>query len=375
MNGAFHLSLALLVCGSAGALANTEAADAAAKAVTRQLERHTHSFDSRASKKLEKDLKLPDAVDVRCGSFRTLAGKDTKACFTRSTKSGKWESFIIDLNRNDDLTDDPVRPMPSRSREKLTIEHDGRSYAFNVSAYQNRSYARVSLHAVEGTSGSLSLNGEDIAWIVCDCNLSGQLDAGDTALFDMDGDGRFGDHRKDTALVIGPGSALFRNNAWYSISAGDGNRSLTPSPYAGKLARLSIDTSKLKKAGNTPHDILLYAPDEKRHSLPGVVPSDGVEVPVCTYAYIGGSIKTEPSAIDYHVRNITVETDTVMTLELPESKLSVRQSDGKVHVSQKVVAEGGFKFRLARGKPGPLVEIFSEETPDEPVTKGNMAYG
>lgn len=375
MNKALHLTLALLVLVSADALAAAETENGSTGDMAKHLANHVHRFDSRASQKFKDALTLPDVAETLCGAFRTFAGKETKACFTRSAKGGKWESFIIDLNRNQDLTDDPVLAIPGRSLEKLTLEHEGKTYTFNATAYQNRSYARLSIFALEGSSGSLLLNGEDVAWIACDCNLSGKLDAGDTALLDMNGDGKYSDRKRDATLAIGPDSALFRDNAWHCVTPGDGNSELAAAPYSGKLVKLTIDQSKLKKAGDTPQDISLYTPDERMHNLPGVVPSAGVNVPAGTFTYVAGSIKTEPKALDYYVPNVNVEADTVLTLEPPESTISVSQSGGKINVGQKMVAEGGFSYRLARGNPGPLVEIFSEATGDEPITKGNMAYG
>jgi len=375
MHRSLHLTLALLVSVSAGTFAETEPIHKPTISVEQQLRSHTHYCDARESQTSEKNLKLPDVADVLCGAFRTFAGKDTKVCFTRNTKGGNWDSFIIDLNGNQDLTDDPVLAMPGRSMEKLTIEHEGRTYTFNASSYQNRSYARVRLSPLEGSSGSLTVNGKDIAWIACDCNLSGKLDAGDTALLDMNDDGICGDRAKDAALTIGPDSALFSDNAWFCITPAAGNNELAAAPYSGKLVHLSIDPSKIRKAGDAPHDLLLYTADNRVHNLPGVTPAAGVKVPPGTLSYISGNIKAESRAISYYVRNVTVEEDTVLTLELPESQLTVRQSGSKISVSQKVASPGGFMYRLARGKKGPLVEIFAEANPGEPVTTGNMAYG
>ncbi len=337
---------------------------------------HTHRthFNSRTSNSLKKNVKLPEAAGVMCGQFPALAGKNTLACITRSENAAPWGSIIIDLNRNRDLTDDKVYPLPAnKAGEDFAIEADGRKIAFTAHVSQNGGQVSFSLRPKQGRTGVASLNGKDAQWIACDCNLSGRLDAGDKVYFDGNGNGKIAEGSRDPVRTLEPETLLFVEKSWYSLAAPDGEK-LEVALYDGEMRRLTIDHAEITEEKGIKHDLRLYLQDSMV-SMGGVDPAEGVEVPPAVIKYLAGAIKLTPKSVGYTVRNLNLKEDKLLKLTRPRSQLSVSQSGGKINVNQRIVSDGGVRFNIARAKPGPAVEVYSERSPDEPLTKGNMAYG
>jgi hypothetical protein len=340
--------------------------------------RHVHSiyFSARGLARLGKNLVLPKADGIMCGQFNCFAGKNTKSCVIRNAKE---KSFIIDLNRNDDLTDDKVYPIPDQKPgKKLVFELNGQEHTFSVVSSQNPRFVRINLKPTTCWNGGTMMQDKQVSWVACDCSMSGSLDDADTVYIDMNDNGFMIDTGKkgniDEFVEIGPESIMYRNNKWYSVAGVAGNQ-VEIGPYKGEMSTIKIDSSEIVTTPGAPHSLKLSFQNWKQISISEVDPIDGVKVPARVFQFVSGIITTKPKAITYYTRNLDFKKDFVLKLEKPGSILSVNLSKGKINVNQKITAPNNVNYSIPRSKPGPIIEIFSEKNPGKPVTKGNMKYG
>lgn len=338
---------------------------------------HSHSayFSERGSARLKKNLVLPKFEGIMCGQFNRLAGKNTKACVIRNAKE---ESFIIDLNRNNDLTDDKVYKLPNqKTGDKLVFKLNGLEHTFNVQSTQNQRYVRIYLKPITCWNGGAMMQDKQVSWVACDCSLNGILDDGDTVYIDMNDNGFMLDQNKrgniDEFVEIGPDSIMYRDNKWYSI--GSTNNQIEIETYKGKMSTIKIDPSAMVTTPWEKQSLNLSLPNWKGISISDINPTGGVKVPANIYLFCRGTIETKPTPITYYLRNLDLKKDVVVKLEKPVSNLNLSQSKDKINVNQKITAPNNVNYSIPRCKPGPIVEIFSEKNPEKPIAQGNMKYG
>jgi len=340
---------------------------------------HSHwaYFNTRNSPAILKKITAPKAEAVFCGTLRGVAGGDRTCCLTRATKDGAWESLVIDFNGNNDLTDDAVLTLPAPGAERtVTIDHGGKDHEFVLSVQPSRrGWTRLSLSPTSGRWGTAHVDGVAVKWAVADCNLSGKTDAGDTVYLDLDGDGRIGLRKGDRAVVLKPQSAVCLKGRWYGVAPDSVGAGIDIEPYTGEMHTLVLDSSKVVENPSALSEMMLTYVDGKAAKLTQVDASAGVKLPAGRIRYLSGVLPTSPKPMRFYKYNLQMDKDVTLALAPPAAQLSVQQKDGKILVSQRIAAPEGVRYSLARGKPGPLVEVFRSDDLTTPVAKGNMAYG
>ena len=357
----------------------TKAAEPAGSAKSELARVHSHwaYFRTRTSPAILKKIIAPKAEAVYCGTLRGLADGDRTCCLTRATKDGAWGSLVIDLDDNKDLTDDAALTLPAPGAERMvTITHNGTAHTFVLRFLPpKKNYVNLTLSPTCGRKGIATVGGAEVKWAVADCNLSGSVDAGDTAHLDLDGDGSLAARRDGGVIVLKPSSAVCREGKWYGVSPDAAGTGIDMAPYAGDMHTLVLDCTKIPGGAKAPRELTVIYGDGKRAGLKDIDARAGVKLPAGALRHAWGSLPASPKPVRFTVRNLKLDKDLTLTLEPPTARINVQQKDGKIHVSQRCVAPQGVSYTLARGKPGPLVEVFKADDLTAPVAKGNMAYG
>jgi len=340
---------------------------------------HSHSahFSARRPAAIGKGLVLPKSKVVVCGILGGFAGGDLTCCLVRDARDAPWESLVIDLNGNKDLTDDAVFALPAPGAERrVTISRDGTDHSFVLGFKQpNERVASISLAPTAGRTGAATVGGRAIPWVVADCNLSGKLDAGDTAHFDPDGDGRLSGQLDFETVRLRPKAAVCLGGEWYTLAPDSAGGMLEVAAYRGRMHTLTLDCSRFPGGVKSLRELHITYADGSRVAFRDIDAAAGVELPAGTVRYAWGRLPTSPRPVMFTVRDLKLDKDVVLALGKPEARLSVRQTDGNIHVSHWIGAAGDVRYHLARSRPGPLVVLFRADAVMMPIARGNMIYG
>jgi len=191
------------------------------------------------------------------GHVKLGNGKDTKYTFvideSRGTRSG-YDTFYIDANNNQDLTDDPklvgtFTPEDPFSAEfatvELKVECDGKTYTYHVKPrVYSYNRASVSLASAGYCQGEVTLDGKAYKVAVFDDLMNGCFNdvyttppeygrsgsiygVGDTMMIDLNGDGKFDKKAAYTPEVFHLSKYLPWGGRCYEVKVSADGRSLS----------------------------------------------------------------------------------------------------------------------------------------------------
>jgi hypothetical protein len=191
------------------------------------------------------------------GHVKLGNGKDTKYTFvideSHGTRSG-YDTFYIDANNNQDLTDDPKlvgtfsadNPFSAEfPTAELKVECDGKTYTYHVKPHvYSSNRASVSLASAGYCQGQVTLDGKTYKVAVFDDLMNGCFNdlyaspqeygrsgsiygVGDTMMIDLNGDGKFDKKTPYTPEVFHLGKYLPWGGRCYEVKVSADGRSLS----------------------------------------------------------------------------------------------------------------------------------------------------
>jgi hypothetical protein len=164
--------------------------------------------------------------------------------------------------------------------------------------------------------------------------------------------------------------------AWFFMCSDFEKRTLSLTPYTGKMYNLSFNYPALANSSHTSHSLKIYGGNiAADYEVAGINIAKGVALPESGRLAVQAVIREKPSLICFSVRNLSLTRDTVLTVSRPQPRLTCTFAAGKMKVSQEFGKAGDVIYRNSNQRTRPLVEIFDAKAPDVVIAKGTLEYG
>ena len=164
--------------------------------------------------------------------------------------------------------------------------------------------------------------------------------------------------------------------AWFFMCSDFEKRTLSLTPYTGKMYNLSFNCPALANSSYTSHSLKIYGGNiAADYEVAGVNIAKGVALPESRKLAVHVVIREKPSLIWFSVHNLSLTRDTVLTVSRPQPKLTCKFASGKMTVNQEMGKAGDVIYRNHNQRTSPRVEIVDAKAPDVVIAKGTLEYG
>lgn len=305
----------------------------------------------------------------------------------KSPGSSHWNCLVIDQNGDKDLSNDPVLTF---DKPDAVVEGSLRIGERELPVrIKVRDGKRVSLEIKPATqvAGELVLGQTTTPLVLVDRNRDGICRLGDGLWLDFNGDGKL-NHSKEFSCI----ARLVRIvDVFYELELEEDVRELRLTPYQGPMGKVALAGSVLEQlAGSQVYFTLGFTEPPKNREYFGLTAGlDEVplSLPAQAYRLYGCSIflRKPRRSVSFKRGKLEIIAGQTLTLALeePTMSLTVSQKGKTLNVGQATKGTDGIVFQRIMGRDtsykdyqlGPKVEVSRLETPDRPLTTGNMRYG
>jgi hypothetical protein len=335
---------------------------------------HHASLQVRTDRGARSGLKLPEAKRSAYGKISNLGGGGRYACLSSDREDGEWESLVIDLDGNKDLTDDPAGALRvGEEVSEIVVRHGGVDRGFRLKLVSRDQYESMTLSPLNFLKGGGTVGTDRVAWHVADCNLSGRIDEGDAAYITFDD--RPWERYRGHMVILDATSAVREDGRWYGVGWRKEGNGLEIRPFRGEMHTLTVDATKVAPgASDVRCHFVRYGMGRSARMFNSDLVA-GVALPSGRLGYLSGLVKTAKGQVNFVMRGLVLDKDTSLEFGKPSARLVLLQRGNEILVSQNCIAPHNVVYTLARGKVGPKVELFAPGDAEKPVSSGNMEYG